>query len=136
MDDIKRGEEIIKSVYKAALQALFVIGVKSPEYVEKFSMAFSQALDKEFNKIGLLQPPEEDESPNTIVAYEVPKRVYDIDLLGLHHLIEKRLKDAGFMTIEGLMLYMQEQPLTSIKGVKEKSEKQIIEKLNLWNTQN
>ncbi len=56
-EQIESGSRIIKAVYKASIKALFAIGVKSPENVDKFSLHFSQELDKEFLKIGLFEVP-------------------------------------------------------------------------------
>lgn len=70
MEEIKKGEEIVKAFYKASLKALMSIGVKSPEYIDKFSDAFGKALDQEFMAIGLIKPP----TPEVVeVKKEEPK---------------------------------------------------------------
>ena len=135
MDDQKRGEEIMQAVFKASMQALFSIGVKSPEYVDKFTLNFSEALDREFLKIGLFQPHEaqQDSAVGQAVSQDAGPDI-SIDTLGLKPLINFHLKKAGITTIEELMTRMQQEALTDIKGIKEKSAKQILEALSLWQT--
>src|SRR5258706_4066648 len=54
MQEQERGQEIMQAVFKASMQALFAIGVRSSDNVDKFTLHFSNALDREFLKIGLL----------------------------------------------------------------------------------
>ena len=138
MDDQKRGEEIMQAVFKASMQALFSIGVKSPEYVDKFTLNFSEALDREFLKIGLFQPQTEAQQDSAVgqaVSQDVgPDISSSIKDLKLQNFIIHHLKKAGITTIEELMTRMQQEALTDIKGIKEKSAKQILEALSLWQT--
>src|SRR2546430_14586261 len=93
----QRGEEIMKAVYKASLQALFSIGVKSPQYVDAFSLHLTQSLDREFLKIGLFQPPKEEASFRDL-TYKGKKitetKFTSIDKLNLRWLTKKWLKNA------------------------------------------
>lgn len=183
------GSQIIKSVYKASLQALFSIGVKSPDNVEKFTASFTRALDREFLKIGLLPqvggtprtepyptaeagspevgnlltheelthanmvlpedtvqvrstyPPLEEalelnpDSGFATMEISVVKSLDDsLDKLQLMNIIVVRLKKQGINTVGELMTRMQNAPLTTIVGIKEKSATQILEALKLWNS--
>lgn len=164
MNEEITGEKIVKAVYKANFQALFAIGVKSPENIERFTQAFQTALDREFLKIGLLdsktfvQSPEVQEfssqeitpvqineldegTHSATVGNEIPTRTtysplegQNIKLLKLKPLTIHRLAKVGVTTIEDLMTIMQQTPLTDIKGIKEKSAKEILAALNIWNT--
>ncbi len=149
------GEAIVKSVYKASLLALFAIGVKSPENVEKFTASFTQALDREFLKIGLLPKPQEslkeqhqryagiktDPAKWPPAPYDPPmedvppvKSLDDpLDKLQLITIIKVRLRKQGIDTIGQLMTRMQKEPLTAITGIKEKSATHILAALKLWN---
>lgn len=162
MEDQARGQEIMQAVFKASMQALFAIGVKSSDNVDKFTLHFSNALDKEFLKIGLL-PNQVDQieaqdstsfgqddtalspGPNIntgadeATVGEVKKGYYPdltpvlaIENLKLKPLVAYHLKKAGITTIDELMTRMQQVALTSIKGIKEKSAKQILEALATW----
>jgi hypothetical protein len=131
------GEQIIKSVYKASLVALFAIGVKSPDNVEKFTASFTQALDREFLKIGLLPKPDTriDSEPLLVDSKGPVKSLDDpLDKLQLMNIIKVRLKKVGITTVGELMTEMQKAPLTAITGVKEKSAIQIVTALKLWNS--
>ncbi len=145
MNDQERGREIIQAVYKASMQALFTIGVKSSDNIEKFTQAFSSAMDREFLKIGLFQPQEAQDSvpraegtpePNLreagFVQLKYDKGTYTIEALELKPLVTYHLKKAGITTIDELMTRMQQSALTEIKGIKEKSAKQILEGLASW----
>ena len=141
----KRGEEIIKAVYKASLTGLFAIGVRSPQYVNSFTLAFTEALDKEFLKIGLLsadsiqvqqkpllvdKPQPEPESNTTLPNKSVED---SIDALGLNALTQSYLLKAHITTISKLMESMQKDSLTAIKGIGKKSAHQILTALERWN---
>lgn len=138
MNDQERGAEIIQAVYKASLRALFAIGVKSPDYVESFSLHFTNALDREFLKIGLFQPNDAPKQTNSEPSGPVEAPLKNLDEpiadLRLMTVVRLRLQKAGIKTVGDLMNYMQKEPLTSIVGVKEKSAKHILEKLKLWNS--
>ena len=138
MEDQKRGEEIINSVFKTAILALFRIGVRSPENIEKFYVAFKEEMDKEFLKIGLFQPHIQEEAQEIPVgsgqsSAPVKSISEPIEVLGLKPLIVYNLEKIGIITIEQLMEAMQKQSLTELKGIKEKSAKQILERLKIWN---
>lgn len=155
MEDQARGQEIMQAVFKASMQALFAIGVKSSDNIDKFTLHFSNAIDKEFLKIGLL-PNQVDQieaqagsSVSGEVGVETLEQPSGLDLsreagfttlnygkteamiaiLELPPLVTYNLKKAGIETIDELMTRMQQQALTDIKGIKEKSAKQILEKL-------
>lgn len=133
MNDVKKGEEIIKAVFKASLQALFAIGVKSPEYVDAFTLKFSDALDREFMKIGLTS----EKSDETVQQVPPPSIPHDtsvsIKVLSLQPFTMNSLKKNDIITIQDLMTIMQKDSLTTLKGIKEKSAKEILEKLRIWN---
>ncbi len=139
MNDRERGKQIIESVYKSALQALFAIGVRNPKYIDAFSAAFMASLDREFFKIGLFQP-QNSEAQEIPVGSGEPSAPTQKDIsqpisaLGLNRVIVYNLTKAGITTIDQLMTTMQQQSLTDIKGVKEKSAKQILECLRIWNS--
>ena len=44
--DIKRGEAFMKAVVKASLGALFAIGIKSPEIIDRFIISFTENFEK------------------------------------------------------------------------------------------
>lgn len=141
--EAKRGEEILKAVFKASLIALFAIGVRSPGYVDKFTLAFSEALDKEFLKIGLISANEiqgniaRSDSPpfSSPGSLEKVKKTSDpINTLKLHHLTKSALTKQGINTVEELMDRMQKDPLTYIKGISSKRANEILNSLRLWNT--
>lgn len=149
MDDktqIEQGSKIIKSVYKASIKALFAIGVKSPEYVDKFTLNFSQELDREFLKIGLFEKPLEGTvelvAPDIVVTRSTYPPLGDkngdikqnVTALGLNPVIVSHLKRANILTIEELMTIMQKDSLTTIRGIAEKSAKEILTKFAQWNT--
>lgn len=52
----------MKAVYKSSLSALFAIGIKSPKYFDAFTAAFSEALDKEFDTLGIHKKTPEQET--------------------------------------------------------------------------
>lgn len=164
MDDqaqIEKGQAIIKAVYKASLKALFAIGVKSPENVDKFSLHFSQELDKEFLKIGLFESPiggtaRENPYPSSYsekindgltiesigIKYDDVKNIptpklkntkVSVKALGLTPLTVATLKRAGILTVEELMDIMQKDSLTSIRGIAEKTAQEILQKFAKWN---
>lgn len=136
MTEAEKGEQIIKSVYKAAISALMAIGVKSAVNIERFTQEFSIALDKEFLKIGLMPQTaipivSDREKPQEINK----KNITDpIDTLGIHHLTLGWLKKAKILTIGDLMTFMQKDSLVTIKGIKEKAAKSILEALKTWNS--
>lgn len=138
MTEEERGKQIIESVHKAALAALLSIGVKSIHYVDSFNQYFARALDQEFFRIGLFQPKQEARETSELGDGPSAPKTRDIskplDELQLHPLIQHALNKAGIATIEQLMTTMQQKSLTDIKGIKEKSARQILEKLKLWNS--
>ncbi len=60
------------------------------------------------------------------------KSIAMIEALELKPLVTYHLKKAGITTIDELMTRMQQEALTTIKGIKEKSAKQILEALAKW----
>lgn len=68
----KLGEKFMKSVFRASLEALLAIGIRSPHYFDQFTAAFSASLDKEFIKLGIMKETpvsvpsvDDDHSPST-----------------------------------------------------------------------
>lgn len=144
MDDqaqIEQGSKIIRAVYKASLKALFAIGVKSPDNVDKFSLHFSQELDKEFLKIGLFEKQSSEKIAGfaEVTHVEPPRFKVDprleesVKTLGLSPITVATLKRAKILTIEELMNIMQKDSLTSIRGIGDKTAKEILGAFAKWN---
>ena len=80
--DIERGQEFMKKVVKAALSALFAIGVKSPQNIDKFIEHFNEELMKNYPAEPVVEPsktiepaPNAPQSPTT-----ASKEKVDIDV--------------------------------------------------------
>lgn len=129
--------QFIRALVKAALSALFAIGVKSPEYVERFSVAFQNALEK---NLTLIQPqtpvnppvelaPNAPQSPTTNDNLKA-----DISVLVENTMIQKALRAAGINTVEQLVMKGQQEDYAKIKGIGRKSADEITERLKKWNS--
>lgn len=57
----------------------------------------------------------------------------EIKELGLHPFTVRKLNQNGIFTIEELLATMQQDDLTSLKGIKEKSAQEIVTKVKAWN---
>ncbi len=51
MPDIKRGEQFMKAVVKASLYALFSIGIRSSEMIDRFVISFTENFEKQMELI-------------------------------------------------------------------------------------
>ena len=137
MDITKRTEEFIRAIVKAALSSLFTIGIKSPEYVERFSVAFQNALEK---NLALLQPqdtikPEVVPENNIVQAPTTgDKKKEDISTIIKNPFLKKALRNAGIDTIEQLITFGQQSDYAKIKGVKAKSVVTILGAIKKWNS--
>lgn len=138
MDNTKRTEEFIRAIVKAALSSLFTIGIKSPEYVERFSVAFQNALEK---NLTLLPQPQDTIKPEVVPennSVQAPttgdKKKEDISTIIKNPFLKKALRNAGIDTIEQLITFGQQNDYTKIKGVKAKSVVTILGAIKKWNS--
>lgn len=148
------GERFMKAVTKASLNALFAIGVRSPENIDKFIIAFTENLDKSFIDLGLLptepvQPqieksegieatPKLAGSPTTQdnkpAGTNPPKHLSIVKNLDISPRVITLLEAAGITSIEQLELEMGKRSLTEIEGIQEADQVAIREALKKWNT--
>ncbi len=142
---IERGEAFMKAIVKASLIGLFSIGVRSQTNIDKFIVVFTDTVENELNKLGLIpknkSEPEEkkpieqhktiSQSTQTIsitpAPIKEPDLQADIKVLRLYPFLTKNLHTAGINTVGELLSEMQKRPLTEIKGVKEKAQAKITE---------
>ncbi len=133
--DIQRGEEFMKQITKAALSALFRIGVTSSENIDKFIEYFSEELMKNYPVVPS-EPKTEPEPPKSSPA-EAPKTAQkettDVSTIVKDEEVLKILRATGLDTIEKLSLEMQKKSLTEINGITGVIEDQIREALKEWN---
>ena len=133
----QKSQDFFRAIVKAALSSLFSIGIKSPEYIERFSVAFQNALEK---NLALLPQPQ-DTVKSTVVpeknSVEAPvkadKSKEDISTIIKNPLLRKSLYNAGIQTIEQLIIYGQQSDYATIKGVKTKSVTIILEAIKKYN---
>ena len=147
------GEQFMKAVTKASLNALFAIGVRSPENIDKFIVAFTENLDKSFIDLGLLssepvQPQteekKEDEATPKLAGLPTTKDNQPAGTNPPAKSINKNLditprvitllEAASITTIEQLELEMGKRSLTEIEGIQEVDQANIREALKKWNT--
>ena len=137
MDNTQKTQDFFRAIVKAALSSLFTIGIKSPEYIERFSIAFQNALEK---NISLLQPqeaikPEVVPEKNSVEApARGDKSKEDISIIIKNPLLKKSLRNAGIDTIEQLITFGQQNDYAKIKGVKAKSVTIILDAIKKWNS--
>ena len=138
MDNTQKSQEFLRAIVKAALFSLFAIGVKSPEYVERFSVAFQNALEK---NLALLPQPQDTIKPEVVSkknSIPVPVRgdssKEDISTIIKNPLLRKSLYNAGITTIEQLITRGQQADYKEIKGIKAKSVTKILEAIKKWNS--
>lgn len=119
----------VKALVKASLSALFAIGVKSPEYVERFAVAFQNALEK---NLASLPQPQEVVPPSVVPVPEVtgsPRTAddmkADISLIIENTMIQKALRESGITTIDQLITRGQQEDYATIKGIGDKSQQEI-----------
>ena len=130
-------EQIMKQITKAALSALFAIGVTSPANIDKFVNHFSEELMKNYP----LEPEPEDvplppldlASGATSTTKGENKPEVDIQELIKDEDLVKFLRGAGINTINQLSLEMQKRSLTEIPGIEPRMEDEIREALVEWN---
>ena len=126
MADPQKGQAIVKAITKAALRALFSIGVKSPYYVDRFVVAFSEAIEEEWNKLPV-------EPTEPVQQNQVTKEEDNLALIIENTMIQKALRKAGIDTIEKLITKGQQDDYVSIKGIGRKSADDITERIKKWN---
>ena len=137
MENTQNAQAFLKAVVKSALSSLFAIGIKSPEYIERFSIAFQNALEK---NLALLPQPQEAIKPEVVPennSVEAPIRVdkskEDISTIIKNPLLKKSLRNAGINTVEELIIKGQQSDYTTIKGVKAKSVIIILDAIKKFN---
>lgn len=137
MENTQNAQAFLKAVVKSALSSLFAIGIKSPEYIERFSVAFQNALEK---NLALLPQPQEAIKPEVVPennSVEAPIRVdkskEDISTIIKNPLLKKSLRNAGINTVEELIIKGQQSDYTTIKGVKAKSVIIILDAIKKFN---
>lgn len=138
MDNTQKTQDFFRAIVKAALSSLFAIGIKSPEYVERFSVAFQNALEK---NLTLLPQPQDTIKPevvpenNSVQAPTTGDKIKeDISIIIKNPLLKKSLYDAGIRTIEQLITFGQQNDYAKIKGVKAKSVVTILGAIKKWNS--
>lgn len=120
MDNNTTGEQILRTFVKASLRALFAIGVKSQTNIDTFVKVFSEEVTKEWEKL-----------PSDVQVTDKPKE--DISTIIRNTMIVRALKTAGIETVEQLVARGQQEPFTSIKGIKDKSANIILQAIKKWN---
>ena len=137
MENTQNAQAFLKAVVKSALSSLFAIGIKSPEYIERFSVAFQNALEK---NLALLPQPQEAIKPEVVPennSVEAPIRVdkskEDISTIIKNPLLKKSLRNAGINTVEELIIKGQQSDFATIKGVKAKSVTIILDAIKKFN---
>ena len=121
--DTKRGMEFMRVVVKSALFALFAIGVKSTENIEKFIAAFEKALDRGLKSSGF--------TPEPPILVESVKPV-DLKLVITNNIMRSVLNKNGIHTVEDLITEMQKRDLTEIHGIGKRSVDVIRKAVKLW----
>lgn len=120
----ERGKQILTAIYKACMESLFAIGVKSPQYIDLFAQALEKNLDKQFQAIGLTKTPEtpkEKSINDTIETLDLP-----VDIIA-------QLHKSSIFTIAELFAKIQQDPITSIKDITQDMGKIILERIAVWN---
>ena len=138
MDNTQKTQDFMKAIVKSALSALLAIGVKSPEYIERFSIAFQNALEK---NLDLLKEPQDVLKPevvptnNSVQAPTSPnKGKEDISTIIENEFILKYLHVAGINTIDELIMKGQQVDYKTINGIGEKSASIILKAIKKWNS--
>lgn len=138
MDNTQKNQDFFRAIVKAALSSLFAIGIKSPEYIERFSIAFQNALEK---NLALLPQPQEAIKPEVVAknnSVEAPtssdKSKEDISTIIKNPLLKKSLRNAGINTVDELIIKGQQSDYSTIKGVKAKSVTIILDAIKKWNS--
>ena len=135
MPNPENGEQFMKQVTKAALSALFAIGVTSPQNIDKFIEHFSEELMKNYPSPDKTQPKTEKVEENSEGVSSTPSAPTptDISVLVKDEEILKIFRAEGIDTIEQLSLTMQKKSLTEINGITGVIEDEIRESLKEWN---
>ena len=136
MDANQKGEIFMKQVTKAALSALFAIGVTSPQNIDKFIEHFSEELmknypDKTQTKTDKVEEDSIGGNPTPIAS--TPPQDSDINVIIKDEEILKILRAEGIDTLNQLSLTMQKKSLTEINGITGVVEDEIRESLKEWN---
>lgn len=116
--DTQRGMEFMRVVVKSALFALFAIGVRSTENIEKFVAAFEKALDRGLASSGF-------------TPVEVKEPV-NLKLVIKNNIMRSVLNKHGIHTVDDLMSEMGKRDLTELSGIGKKSIESIQKALHLW----
>ena len=128
-------EQIMRQITKAALSALFAIGVTSPANIDKFVNHFSEELMKNYPEQPQPAPPASPEpAPEPPQAPKTASREdADISVIVKDEEILKILRASGLDTINKLSLEMQKRSLTEINGIEPRMEDELRESLKEWN---
>ncbi len=118
--DTKRGMEFMRVVVKSALFALFAIGVRSTENIEKFVAAFEKALDRGLESSGFI--PQEAEVKISI----------DLKNVITNNIMRSVLNKNGIYTVDDLINEMQKRDLTTLHGIGTRSADVIGKALKQW----
>lgn len=132
--DTKRGMEFMRVVVKSALFALFAIGVKSTENIEKFVAAFEKALDRGLESSGFtptIEKPQQTILPTSAKRYEVKKPV-DLKEVITSNIMRSVLNKNDIHTVDDLIKEMQKHNLTAIHGIGARSADVIGKALQKW----
>ena len=133
----QRGEAFLKAIVKAAIIALFSIGVKSETVVNRFMIRFEEEVERRMKELGLMataEPAQPESGATTVTKGDfssttevIDESKVDIKEIKLHPFIIKALIASGINTLNDLRTAMQKDDLTKIKGIKEKSAEKIRE---------
>lgn len=132
MADIKKGEAFMKEVFKSSIIALFAIGVRSQENIDKFLAEFENALYQNLGKIGFFAEGRAEEIKEESLKEEPKEPTQDLGKLNLNLVLVGVLKKAGITSIEKLLTEMQKRDLKEIKGVGDKSVEEIRKAVKEW----
>ena len=128
--DTKRGMEFMRVVVKSALFALFAIGVRSTENIEKFVAAFEKALDRGLESSGFT--PQVTAQVTVEKPIEKPIKPVDLKEVITSNIIRSVLNKNGIHTVDDLIKEMQKHNLTAIHGIGARSADVIGKALQKW----
>ena len=119
--DTQRGMAFMKVVVKSSLFALFTIGVKSPDNIEKFVAAFEKAMDRGLSAGGFIPHPMNAQPMETDITFVVKS-----------NLIRSVLQKHGILTGEALVEKLKTMDLTTLKGIGTRSVAVIRKDIDTW----
>ena len=135
MQPTETGEKFMKQVIKAALSALFAIGVTSSSNIDKFIEHFSEELMKNYPDVpseSITEAKVDTTTPQD-ASQDSKKEEVDVSTLVKNEEIVKILRAEGIDTINQLILTMNKKSLTEINGIDGVTEDSIREAMKEYN---